>query len=384
MNIKEVREIRRRFKLEEDSISHVYGCYVNAAKEIVSRIDMPVGLMEQEEAEMYFKILKKTVSGTLGKNLLDIGFTTSQVENSQEHKLLQELRNTKLKDESLRDELYKKIIESLNFEDNSYVILLAMDSYDIPFKGNDDELFADGSDEVFDYFVCGVCPVKDAKATLRYFAEEKSFRNFSTGHVLGNPEIGFMFPAFDSRAANIYNLLYYTRNTVEIHEEFIQGVFGAEEIPMSAGHQKNVFSTVLSDSLGEECSLEVIKAVREEIKDCIEVHKESKEPDLPEIYIQDVEQVLKAQGVSEEKVENFSKACKEGFNDRTILNPENLVETKKFQMNTAAAKITVDPEFVYSIETREIDGRQYILIPISEGIEVNGIDINTAKENKDE
>lgn len=36
MNQKELREIRKRFTLDKDSISHVYGCYVNAAKDIVA------------------------------------------------------------------------------------------------------------------------------------------------------------------------------------------------------------------------------------------------------------------------------------------------------------------------------------------------------------
>ena len=53
MNQKEVREIKKRFNPEKDSISRVYGCYVNAAREIVTTLDLSVSLMEQEEAELY-------------------------------------------------------------------------------------------------------------------------------------------------------------------------------------------------------------------------------------------------------------------------------------------------------------------------------------------
>ena len=112
MNTKEVREIKKRLRPEKDSISRIYGCYVNAAKEIVTTLDLSVGLMEQEEAELYFKLLKKTLSGTLGKNLLDIEFSTAQVENSDEHRLLQGLRSCHLGDEGLRNALYTRIIES--------------------------------------------------------------------------------------------------------------------------------------------------------------------------------------------------------------------------------------------------------------------------------
>lgn len=376
MNQKELREIRKRFKPERDSISRVYGCYVNAAKEIVAQMDMSVGLMEPEEAELYLKLLKKALSGTLGKNLLDIGFSVKQVEESDEHKLLQALRLSHLGDENLRSLFYKRVIDSLDMGEDSYVILIASDSYDIPFKGNDDEIWEEGSNEVFDYIICCICPVKDAKASLRYYADEQSFRGASSGHVLGTPELGFMFPAFDDRSANIYNALYYSKNSSDIHEEFISAVFNTEEVPLSAGAQKNVFSEVLCESLGKECSLEVVKAVHGQLRERLQLHKESKDPELPEIYVEDVDDILKNSGVTEEKIDYFNEACRRGFGENTVMNPNNLMESRKFEMVTPEVKITVDPEHTYSIKTKIIDGSKYILIPVGEGVEVNGIDIS--------
>lgn len=376
MNQKELREIRKRFTLDKDSISHVYGCYVNAAKDIVARMDMSMGLMEQEEAELYLKLLKKSISGTLGKNLLDIEFSTKQVEDSDEHRLLQALRQSHLRDEDMRELFYKRVIESLDFGDDSYVILLASDSYDIPFKGRDDELWEEGSNEVFDYIICCICPVKDAKASLRYFAEEQNFRGASSGHVLGNPELGFMFPSFDDRSTNIYNALYYSRGLVDIHHEFIDGIFNIEKSPMSAGAQQHAFTDVLCESLGEDCSLDVVKAVHGQIRQQLLVHKESKDPEVPELFVEDLDDVLKHSGVPEEKVEVFNEACRKEFGDQSILNPINVMESKKFEMKTPEVKITVDPEYTYLITTQEIDGSQYLLIPAGEGVTVNGIDIS--------
>ena len=376
MNQKELREIRKRFTLDKDSISHVYGCYVNAAKDIVARMDMSMGLMEQEEAELYLKLLKKSISGTLGKNLLDIEFSTKQVENSDEHRLLQALMQSHLRDEDMRELFYKRVIESLDFGDDSYVILLASDSYDIPFKGRDDELWEEGSNEVFDYIICCICPVKDARASLRYFAEEQNFRGASSGHVLGNPELGFMFPSFDDRSTNIYNALYYSRGLVDIHHEFIDGIFHIEKSPMSAGAQQHAFTDVLCESLGENCSLDVVKAVHGQIRQQLLVHKESKDPEVPELFVEDLDDVLKHSGVPEEKVEIFNEACRKEFGDQSILNPINVMESKKFEMKTPEVKITVDPEYTYLITTQEIDGSQYLLIPAGEGVTVNGIDIS--------
>ena len=376
MNKNELKEIRRRFSPDKDNISRIYGCYVNAAKEIVTRIDMSLGLMDQEETEMYYKILKKSLSGTLGRNLIDIEFSTTQVESSDEHRLLQALRTSHLSDESMRELMYERIIETLDFGDESYVILMASDSYDVPFKGGDDEIFDEGSNEVFDYFICCVCPVKDAKAALRYESEERTFRGASTGHVLGAPEIGFMFPAFDDRCANIYNLLYYSRNISEIHDEFIRGIFNVENIPMSAGAQKDAFGGSLSTALGTDCSLEVIQAVHEDIREKLAFHKESKEPDQPEIYIEDVDDILRRSGVPDEKINSFNEECQKQLGSSDTLNPGNLIETKKFEMITPEVKISVDPEYAYRITTRIIDGEKYILIPADGSVEVNGIEVS--------
>lgn len=383
MNQKELREIRKRFTLDKDSISHVYGCYVNAAKDIVARMDMSMGLMEQEEAELYLKLLKKSISGTLGKNLLDIEFSTKQVEDSDEHRLLQALRQSHLRDEDMRELFYKRVIESLDFGDDSYVILLASDSYDIPFKGRDDELWEEGSNEVFDYIICCICPVKDARASLRYFAEEQNFRGASSGHVLGNPELGFMFPSFDDRSTNIYNALYYSRGLVDIHHEFIDGIFHIEKSPMSAGAQQHAFTDVLCESLGDDCSLDVVKAVHGQIRQQLLVHKESKDPEVPELFVEDLDDVLKHSGVPEEKVEVFNEACRKEFGDQSILNPINVMESKKFEMKTPEVKITVDPEYTYLITTQKIDGSQYLLIPAGEGVTVNGIDISVGAGEDD-
>lgn len=384
MNQKEVREIKKRFNPEKDSISRIYGCYVNAAREIVTTFDMSVGLMEPEESELYFKLLKKTLSGTLGKNLLDIEFSTAQVENSDEHRLLQALRSSHLRDEGLRNALYQRIIESLGFGEDSYVILLASDSYDVPFKGCDDEIFEEGSGEVYDYILCCICPVKDAKSALRYFADEHTFRNSSTGHVLSAPELGFLFPAFDDRSTNIYNALYYSRGLVDIHDEFITGVFQTEKVPMSSGDQKTTFSDVLCESLGAECNLNVVRAVHGEIRERLLVHKESKDPEIPEIHVEDVDYILKSNGVSDEKVSVFHDACSREFGDQPILNPVNLMETNKFEMMTPQVKITVDPDYTNMITTDTVNGRTCLIIPVDEGVVVNGIDVSISSTNDKE
>ena len=86
MNKKEISELRRRFKPEKNNISQVHGCYVNGKGEVISYIDESLRTMPQEEAEKYLSLLGKALSGTPGKNLIDIVFSTAQVVDSDEHR----------------------------------------------------------------------------------------------------------------------------------------------------------------------------------------------------------------------------------------------------------------------------------------------------------
>ena len=218
MNQKELNELRRRFRLDKNNFSRVYGCYVNSNKEIIAWVDTSMGLMRQEEQEMYLGLLKKSLSGTLGKNLIDVVFSTQQVADSDEHRLLQTLRQTELKDPASRETLCRQIIDCIDMGETNYLILLVADAYDVPHRSKDDEIQADASGEVFKYFVCSICPVKAPTLELRYDLDQSEFHSSSTGYIATSPELGFLYPAFDNRTANIYNVLFYSKNAAEIHQ----------------------------------------------------------------------------------------------------------------------------------------------------------------------
>ena len=198
MNKKEISELRRRFSPDKNAIGHIYGCYVNTKKEIIAYLDESLTTMPPEEAEKYLGFLKKALSGTQGKNLIDIVFSTQQVVDSPEHKLLMSLRETELKDPAERQAFYDKVIESLDMDGSNYLVLLAHDAYDVPFKAKDGLTFDQVSDTMFHYVVCCVCPVKEGKAALGFYAAQNEFHSYGTNQVVGQPELGFLFPAEDA------------------------------------------------------------------------------------------------------------------------------------------------------------------------------------------
>ena len=379
MNQKELNEIRRRIAPNKCGISKLYGCFVNnSSKEIISRIDTSLGLLSEFENEKYLSLLKKVLSGGLGKNLIDITFSTQQVMKGEEHKLLADLRNSGLNDPALRESFFQKVISAVTMEDTNYLILLAYDAYDVPYKGKDDVTQADASDTVYPYILCSVCPVKDGKPELAYFPGENQFHSSGISHIVSPPALGFLFPAFDDRAANIYNALYYAKDPNELHQTFIDTVF-ATEPPMSAGKQKETFHSVLSDALDEDCSFDVLQQVHEQIREVILDHKESKDPNPLELSASDLGTILKGGGVPGERVQAFQRKCAQEFGPDTPLKPSNLIDSKKFTIETPQVKISVDPEASYLVETRVIGGRKYILIPADDGVEVNGIPVQFAE-----
>ena len=373
MNQKEINELRRRFRADKSNISRIYGCFVNTNQEIVAYIDSSLGMLKEEEQEIYLARLKKCLSGGQGRNLIDIEFSTQQVVDSEEHRLLSKLRSTQCADADAREALYRRVIDALDMEQSNYVILLASDSYDVPYRGTDDEDQADASAEVFTYFVCAVCPVKDATADLRFFYDVSEFHIASSGPLLCNTALGFLFPAFDSRSANIYNALYYVQKPDALHEEFIDAVFRTEP-PMSAPEQRNAFHTALVDALEAECSYGVVQSINEQLRERVELHKAEKDPELLSLEPREVENILRQGGVSEPHVEAFRKAVEESFGEDAVLQPGNLVD-KKFEIVTPNVKITMPPEYSEMVETRVLDGRKYILIPADEGLEVNGVSV---------
>lgn len=371
MNQKEINELRCRFRADRSNISRIYGCFVNTKREIVAYIDSSLGMIRQEESEIYLGRLKKCLSGGMGRNLIDIVFSTQQVVDSAEHRLLMLLRDSNCEDAKARDELYGRIISTLDMEMTNYVILLAADAYDVPYRGSDDASQADASAEVFRYFVCAVCPLKEPTADLRFFYETNEFHISSSGPTLSNTALGFVFPAFDDRSANIYNALYYAQKPDELHEEFIQAVFRTDP-PMSAPNQRNAFHSALSDALESDCSYEVVQTVNEQLRERVAEHKEAKDPEALTISTGEVETMLRGSGVSDAHIEAFTKTVEAEFGEDAALMPANLVDSK-FEIITPNVKISMKPEFSYIIETKIINGRKFILIPADDGIEVNGI-----------
>lgn len=381
MNRKEIAEIRRRLNPEKNAISCVRGCYVNEKREIVSTFTHSLLTLPLEETEKYLSLFKRTLSGVPARNLLELDFNASQVMDGPQHARLMELKDSALRDEEAVEVFYQSVIDALEMEGN-YLILLLHDTYDVPMRvrERDEAPGEDAGDEVFSYVLCAICPVKLAKPALSYFDQDNAFHSRDMDWVVSSPEIGFLFPRFDDRAPNISGALYFTRDAANRHDELIAAAMGEVGAPMPAMEQKETFQAVLEDALGDELSLDVAQAVREEIVNRIEETAADKEAGPAEISRAEVRRVLENCGVSDESVEAFEEKYNEEFGLGVGLSAQNLVDAKRFEVRTPDVVVHVNPERSDLVETRVIGGVKYLLIRADEGVEVNGVAIAIAAE----
>ena len=374
MNEKETGEIRRRLKTDKCAVGSVYGCFVNEKREIVSEFKNSLGQMYKDDSDSLLNIMRKTLSGTIGKNLIDLEFETSQVVDSDEHRLLSDMRSPGANSDGAVHFFFEQASQCL-IMDGCYMMLVIQDAYDVPAFHSDGTKNEEGSDEVFNYCLCAVCPVKDTKPALGYFLSDNAFRLLSADRVLCPPELGFMFPTFDDRQANIYNVLYYSKKTDGNHPEFIENVLHMK-VPMPADEQKETFNGILTETLDDSCSLDVAVAVRNSICEQINEYKtEKKNEEPPMISKHSVARVLSSCGVDGEKVEAFKNRYDESFGAQAELAPGNFVNMRELEVATPDVSIKINSERSDLVETRVIDGVRYILIRAENGVEVNGVSV---------
>lgn len=375
MNKKEISEIRKLFTPDNSVITRICGCYVDGEKEIKCKTKEAFHSLSEDEAFKYFEIFKRSLSGTLGKNLLNLDFPLDQEMESGTQDFLLKLRNDKLEDDTLLDEFYNKVIDNYEYPSNYYIILIHA-IYDIPGKSSDGDRMFDASDEVYDYILCSICPVNLNKSGLSYHANEGRIGECIRDWVVSPPAKSFLFPVFNERQTDIHSLLYYSKNPQELQLGFIENVFGATE-PMSAESQKEAFHSIITETLGDECNYDVVKNIHENLNEMIEENKAEPEPLV--IAKNELRHILEESGVPNEKMEIFEETYNSTAGDKTSLLASNIAEMQKFNIQTPDVIIKVNPDRTDLVQTKIIDGRQCLVIAVDDHIEVNGVSVRTMK-----
>lgn len=375
MNKKEILEIKKQFTPANCAITRICSCYVDHEKNKKMESKEAFLSLPEEEAFKYFDIFKKTLSGTVGKNMLNLEFPLDAEMPGGTQEFLLKLRDSKLEDDMLLEEFYDKVIATYEYAENYYIILIhAM--YDIPGKSTDGMEMFDASDEVYEYLLASICPVSLSKAGLSYNAEDNRIQDRIRDWIVDAPAKGFLFPAFNDRSTDLHSVLYYTKKSEDLQPEMIDQLLGAK-MPMSADTQKETFQMIIEDTLGEDGDYETVRNIHETLNELIEEHKE--EPEPLSLDKTEVKKIFEKSGVDAEKMEHFDQNFETNAGEKASLLATNIAETRKFNIETPDVIIKVNPERADLVETRIIDGRQCLVIPAGDHIEFNGINVRTIK-----
>ncbi len=408
MNKKEVMEIKRRFKKDSCTFTRICGCYVDASKEKIVKFGQTFLNLEDEEFYKYLELAKKVLSGNVGDNLLTLEFPLEEEATGGRQQFLMGLRESKLKNDELLDLFYDQIIDSYDYAGN-YLILLFHDAYDVMTRTTDNNKL-DESEEVYEYLLCAICPVSLSKPGLGYLADENRIGPRIRDWVVGVPDSGFVFPAFNDRTTDIHSLLFYTRDTKEPHTELMEQALGCGT-RRTATEQKNLFSHIVTHALGEdeEDSREVLLDLQQKMSDYMDEQDVLFDEETG-VILEDTElqRIMSDADISDDAAETIRASYNEAFGDQL---PEisQLIDQKKLEANARIreeealraeveqlrAKVSqqpdtdpaddgiktydvvlrVKPEKVPQIHSQLIDGQKCLVIPMEENehAAVNGV-----------
>lgn len=318
MNKKDVLEIKRRFRKEACTFTRMCGCYVDADHNKITKIGETFLNLEDAEYFKYLDIAKKTLSGRLGNNLLELEFPLTEEETGGRQQFLMGLRESKLKNDDLLDTFYDMVIDNYDRVGN-YLILIFHDAYDVMTKTSDNSKL-DESEEVYEYLLCAICPVELTKPALGYREAENRIGARIRDWVVGMPETGFVFPAFTERSTDIHSVMFYTKNTVNPHVEFEDSVLGCME-HMTSDQKKVEFAQIVKDVVGDdddEETIQIYNEVQDTLNEVLQNEQEkaeessTNEPDEPLKVVlteQIINEVLQKVNLFEDQKEAIKKSC---------------------------------------------------------------------------
>lgn len=365
MNKKDLATLRRRFAPDKNDISIIRGCFVNEKREIVSTFSKSPISLPESEAEHYLSAFKKTLGGAAGRNQFTLPVHTVDAAGQ----LLRQLQTSELNDDRAVEQLYKRIIDGLEIE-GSYLILAMHDAYSVPYRKADEHTERpDFSDQIFNYILVSICPVKLTKPLLTFFRDDRDFHTVEPDLAVAGPALGFMYPVFEDGGADVNSALYYTKDPADLHADFINVIFQTTA-PESGADQREAFYGVLADTLEDGITFQIVQGLHENLTAQLSERKASAAP--LQVSRGEIAGLL---DVSPAEQKAFDEAYLEQFG-AVGMDATTVVEPKKFIIETENATLQVDPSRSDLVEMKRIDGRRYVLIAVEGEATVNGVEVN--------
>ncbi len=372
MEKREIAEIKKQLAIDKAVITKISHCYVNGEKEVLSEYITSGQSISEDEEYKYLELFKAMLTGAVDKKLLNLSFPTVEESEGGAQNLLYKVNENKREDDVKR--MHRNIIDNLAYGVN-YTIITGFFSYDVPAKASDGAVLEDG-ETTFEFMLCAVCPVKMSKAGLTFNVSEGKFEEITQIPVVEKPVLGFMFPAFNDRACDIHNMLYFSKKEDEIHEELISTLTG-DKPPVSSKEQQTIFEKIVEEVTNDNADFELVKNIHDRITEKLDNSK-FEGPQSLILGKEEIRDILVEAGVSDDNMTKFNRVYEEsGADEIDGFNAGNLMDVGKFDIESPDIKVKVSPDKTDLVEQKVIDGRKCLVISLEgNNIEVNGLYVN--------
>lgn len=190
INREDMLELTRRMTPARTCMDRIAGGYMDRDGEIDGSFNVHFLKLSAKEKERNLAIAKAVPFSRTNEQLKEYDFSAQDERSGSVWQLLRAMRECGLKNDALNETFYELVGEKLRW-DGEYAVFLFHGTYDVPLKASDKESLWE-SEEVYEYLICTVSPL-----TGEYEA--------------GEPEWGFLFPAFSDRSGDEHKIDVFTK-----------------------------------------------------------------------------------------------------------------------------------------------------------------------------
>lgn len=368
MNKKELAEIKKNFSDDSGffAVGKVLSAIIDPEKNIAYQNTQLYNLMDHEEAELVMIDLKKTLSGSLGKNLREYAFPNDALEEGGAQEFLYKVLCSKLADEELNTEFLERIAANVEYV-STYAVFTAYCQYSVLKKNKNDEDL-DDSDLDYNFIITAICPV-DLRVDGLVFNDEKEIeKKKSMDRVIGQPTDGFLYPVFSSRAPDVNSVMYYAKKFKSPNVPMIEDFLGCE-FTMSPDSEQEAFNLIMKNLLGDQLDYQLITNVNEKITEFVDSSAHNTEP--AKLDKNELSSILWECGVTQDRLQDLDKVY-ESATDNIPLTAANLIRSKTV-VETQGITVNIGKDSVDKVQTQDIAGRKCLVIALDESVSVNGL-----------
>lgn len=373
MNKKEISEVKKQFSITNNnsSFNRIVTAYITEDHEIGFMDARHFMALSEIEQLIWLDTFKKSLGGSIGKNLLEFSFPVVNGTEGPCQNLLYEVNLDGLSNNDKTKEFIQHIADGFDYAGEYFIVALSV-SYSIPVKGKNTDEDGEDSDELYNFVITAICPINKVGYNMCLNMDKTNCEKCDdTKMEVGKPMHGILFPTFNDRSSDVHSVMYFTAKPKDMSHSIIEKVLGCGT-KLAANEQKDKFNNMLSRVLDADSTFNVTSAIHQELNEIIGNHCMESEP--VELNQDEIKKILERSGVDKSNLEEFENIYDEEIGDGISLTAVNITNESAMKVSSPDIKINVKPKASEKVKAQLVDGKRCIVIALDETVEVNGVD----------